>query len=149
MLVFHHISTSYFHVLSFPCLLLNQYPCKHLLTYLHFFPLFWYYRLLNWHIRIRLLLLLLLLFYTFCRVCSKNTGTVFTKFSAFSDWIAINIYLHIRRQGEKFSTFILRETRDKRPLGTEPDRSWCHRHTKSMIKLFWWQPMAPWASTAA
>ena len=30
----------------------------------------------------------------------------------------------------------LRETRDKRPLGRDPDMSWCHRHTKSMIKLF-------------
>ena len=29
----------------------------------------------------------------------------------------------------------LRETRDKRPLGRDPDRSWCHRHTMSMIKL--------------
>ena len=30
----------------------------------------------------------------------------------------------------------LPETRDKRPLGKESDRSWCHRHTTSMIKLF-------------
>ena len=29
------------------------------------------------------------------------------------------------------------ETRDKRPLGREPDRSWCH--TTSTIKLFWSQ----------
>ena len=33
----------------------------------------------------------------------------------------------------------LYETRDKRPLGRHPDRSWCHRHTTSMIKLFWSQ----------
>ena len=40
----------------------------------------------------------------------------------------------------------LRETRDKRPLDRESNRRWCHRHTMSMIKLFWSQPMAPWAS---
>ena len=38
----------------------------------------------------------------------------------------------------------LRETRDERPLDRESDRSWCHRHTTSMIKLFWSQPMATW-----
>jgi hypothetical protein len=36
------------------------------------------------------------------------------------------------------------ETRDKRPLGKDSDRSWCHRHITSMIKLFWSQPMDPW-----
>ena len=41
------------------------------------------------------------------------------------------------------------ETRDKRPLGRESERSWCHCHIKSMVKLFWSQPMAPWASAAA
>ena len=40
------------------------------------------------------------------------------------------------------------ETRDKRPLGRDPDRSWCHRYTTSMIKLFWSQSMAPWALAA-
>ena len=30
----------------------------------------------------------------------------------------------------------LRETGDKRPLVRESNRSWCRRHTKSMIKLF-------------
>ena len=43
----------------------------------------------------------------------------------------------------------LRETRDKRPLDKESKRSWCHRHTTSMIKLFWSQPMGPWASASA
>ena len=38
------------------------------------------------------------------------------------------------------------EIREKRPLSRESDRSWCHRHTTSMIKLFWSQPMALWAS---
>ena len=41
----------------------------------------------------------------------------------------------IRGQGEKFSAN-LRETRDKRLLGRDPDRSWCYRHTTSMIKFF-------------
>ena len=31
----------------------------------------------------------------------------------------------------------LRETRDNWPLGREPDISWCHCHTKSMIRLYW------------
>ena len=39
----------------------------------------------------------------------------------------------------------LRETLDKRPLGWDLDRSWCHRHTTSMIKLFWSQLMDSWA----
>jgi hypothetical protein len=30
----------------------------------------------------------------------------------------------------------LHETQDKWPLDRESDRSWCHRHTTSMIKLF-------------
>ena len=35
-----------------------------------------------------------------------------------------------------------RETRDKRPLDREPDRSWCHLHTS--VKLVWSQPVDPW-----
>ena len=35
----------------------------------------------------------------------------------------------------------LRETRDKWVLGRDPDKSWCHRHTSSMIKLFCSQSM--------
>ena len=42
-----------------------------------------------------------------------------------------------------------REARDRRLLSRDPDRSWCHSHTMSMIKLFWSQPMAPWTSAAA
>ena len=38
----------------------------------------------------------------------------------------------------------LHQTWDKRPLDRESDKSWCHRHTMSMIKLFWSQPMYPW-----
>ena len=55
-------------------------------------------------------------------------------------------------QGQvKSSRPSLRKTLDKRPLGKDPDRSWCHRHTTSwpMIKLSWSQPMAPWNSAAA
>jgi hypothetical protein len=36
----------------------------------------------------------------------------------------------------------LHETRDKWPLGRDPDRSWCHFHTN--VKLSWLQPMDPW-----
>ena len=36
----------------------------------------------------------------------------------------------------------LRETRDKRPLGRDPDRSWCHCHTSAKLSLS--QPMDPW-----
>ena len=35
-----------------------------------------------------------------------------------------------------------RETRDKRLLGRDPERSWCHLHIS--VKLFWSQPMAQW-----
>ena len=49
----------------------------------------------------------------------------------------------------KSSQSRLCETRDKRPLGSDPDRSWCHRYTKSTKKFFWSQPMVPWASAAA
>ena len=38
----------------------------------------------------------------------------------------------------------LRETWDKRPLGRDPDRSWCHRHTTSMLLS---TPMEPLAAT--
>ena len=39
-------------------------------------------------------------------------------------------------------TYNWRETRHKRPLGRDPDRSWYHYHTS--IKLFWLHPMASW-----
>ena len=39
------------------------------------------------------------------------------------------------------------ETQDKRPLGRDTDRSWCHLHTS--VKLFWSQPIALWTSVAA
>ena len=39
------------------------------------------------------------------------------------------------------------ETRDKRPLGRDPGRSWCHLHAR--VKPFWSQPMAPWISATA
>ena len=40
-----------------------------------------------------------------------------------------------------------RETREKRLLGRDPDRSQCHLHNS--LKLFWSRPMAPWTSAAA
>ena len=40
-----------------------------------------------------------------------------------------------------------RETWDKRPLGWDPERSWCGLHTS--VKLFWSQPIALWTSVAA
>ena len=41
----------------------------------------------------------------------------------------------------------LRATRDKRLLGRDPDKSWCHGHIMSMM-IFWSQPIAPWVSAA-
>ena len=40
-----------------------------------------------------------------------------------------------------------RETWDKRLLGRDLDRSWCHLHTS--LKHFWSKPMAPWTSATA
>ena len=40
-----------------------------------------------------------------------------------------------------------RETLDKLPLGKDPKRGWCYRHTS--VKLSWSQPMAPWTWAAA
>jgi len=40
-----------------------------------------------------------------------------------------------------------RETREKRLLGRDPDRSLCHLHTS--LKCFWSQSVPPWTSTAA
>jgi hypothetical protein len=45
----------------------------------------------------------------------------------------------IRGQDEKFSALSTnrREAQDKRTLGRDPSRSWCHRHTS--VKLSWSQ----------
>ena len=40
-----------------------------------------------------------------------------------------------------------RESRDKRSLGRDPDRSWSHLRTS--VKLLWSQLMAQWVSAAA
>ena len=40
-----------------------------------------------------------------------------------------------------------RKSREKRSLGKDPDRSWCHLHTR--LKLFWLQSMALRTSAAA
>jgi hypothetical protein len=46
----------------------------------------------------------------------------------------------------KVKSFVLvynrHETWDKRPLGRDSDRRWCHCHTN--VKLSWLQPMNPW-----
>ena len=44
----------------------------------------------------------------------------------------------------KISRLSLRETRDKRPLGRDPDRSWCHRHTTSILPPM---SMESWTAT--
>ena len=41
----------------------------------------------------------------------------------------------------------LGETWEKRKLGRDPDRSWCHRHITNMIKPFF--GYSPWPSAAA
>ena len=41
----------------------------------------------------------------------------------------------------------LRETRDKPPLGMDPELSWYYLHTSA--NLCWSQPIAPWTSVAA
>ena len=64
-------------------------------------------------------------------------------------YIAFEIHVIIYEGGLKSFQRSLFETRDKRLLGRELDRSLCHRHTTSMIKLFWLQPMAPCALGAA
>ena len=53
------------------------------------------------------------------------------------------------REQMKSSPPSLCEIWDKQLLSREPDRSWCHCHTTSIIKFFWSQPIAPWALTAA
>ena len=45
-------------------------------------------------------------------------------------------YIHIHEGDLKSFRPSLHETRDKRPLDRESNRSWCHRHIMSM---------APWA----
>ena len=73
-----------------------------------------------------------------------------------SPWQPVEKKSYIRQQNEmsdlyegkvKISRPSLCETRDKRPLGWESDRSWCHCHTN--VKLFWSQPMAPRSSGVA
>ena len=53
-----------------------------------------------------------------------------------------HIYIYMHEGKVKSSRPSLRETRNKRPLGRDPDRNWCHRHTS--VKLSWSQPMYPW-----
>jgi len=58
--------------------------------------------------------------------------------------------IHVIYKGKvKISQPSLSEIREKWPLGRDQDMSWCDRHTTSMMKLLWLQPMAPWVSAAA
>ena len=43
----------------------------------------------------------------------------------------MSVYLHLYEGGLKSSNLAYnrRETREKRPLGKDPDRSWCNLHT--------------------
>ena len=47
------------------------------------------------------------------------------------------IFIQTKSEGKvKSSQPSLCETQDKQLLGRDLDRSWCHHHTTSMIKLF-------------
>ena len=58
-----------------------------------------------------------------------------------------SLILKLYKGKVKSSRPSLYKIRDKRPLGRDPDRSWCHRHTS--VKFFWSQPMAPWTRAEA
>ena len=64
--------------------------------------------------------------------------------------IPVGMYMYFIIQG-KVKSFSLAykwcETWDKRPLGRDPDRSYCFLHTS--VKLIWSQPMALWELVAA
>ena len=67
--------------------------------------------------------------------------------NSLSDTYLFKVY-SIYEGGLKSFRTSLRETRNTQPSDRESNRSWCHRQTTSMIKLFWSQPMSPWASGA-
>ena len=77
---------------------------------------------------------------------TRQHSLIYQKTGLKLSYIQYKIYVQWKVESSRPN---LRETRDKRPLSRDPDRSWCHRHTTSMIKLYWSQPMAPWASAAA
>ena len=63
--------------------------------------------------------------------------------------LILGLFVLVHYEGKVKSsslTYNRREIQDKRILGRDTDRSWCHRHTS--VKLFWSQPMAPWTSVA-
>ena len=62
-------------------------------------------------------------------------------------WSAIKILTGKHKENVKSSRPSLRETRDKRSLGRDPDRNWCYDHTS--VKLLWSQSMGQWTSSAA
>ena len=81
-------------------------------------------------------------------VCGEGRGVHWRR--AFNCRIIFKIKLFHKYEGGLISFWLsLPETLDKRLLGRESDKSWCHCYTMSMIKLSWSQPKAPWASAAA
>ena len=76
---------------------------------------------------------------------SKTKKTIFVR----SPWLQGHQRQHRARWKVLGLAYNRRGTRDKRSLGRDTDRSWCHRHTTNIIKLFWSQSLAPWASAAA
>ena len=75
----------------------------------------------------------------------KSIRKVFTIYDSNSYFIKAmeSVYLrHALRDKLKSSRPSLRETRDNRPLGRYPDRSWCYR--QNSVKLSWSKPMDPW-----
>ena len=55
--------------------------------------------------------------------------------------------IHEGKMKSSSLAYNLHESWDKRSLGRNPDRSWCHLHTS--VKLFSLQPMTPWTFLAA
>ena len=56
--------------------------------------------------------------------------------------VTFYLFPYVYEDTVKSSRPSLCETRDKRPLGRDPDKSLSHRHTS--VKLSWSQPMDPW-----
>ena len=76
---------------------------------------------------------------------------VIATFIILQPFLTLNIfYFFLEYEGKLQSSSLpynRRETRDKWPLGRDPDRGLYHLHTR--VKLFWSQSMIPWTSAAA
>ena len=64
--------------------------------------------------------------------------------SVYLPYVCFGLKLRHYQGKLKTSRPSLRETRDKRTLGRDPDRSWCHSHTS--VKLSWSKLMSPWTT---